>query len=77
MNAQQIFDIIEVYRKLQEVSGFTVSLEKTSILGINSDINLMREIEMMTGIKVVTNLRYLGVQIQPHMLTPKRHHMRL
>ena len=62
-NAQQILDIIEVYRKFQEVSGLTVSLEKTSILGINTDINLMQEIEMMTGIKVVTNFRYLGVQI--------------
>jgi hypothetical protein len=63
MDAQQILDIIEVYRKFQEVSGLTVSLEKTSILGINTDINLMQEIEMMTGIKVVRNFRNLGVQI--------------
>jgi hypothetical protein len=77
MNAQQILDIIEVYRKFQEVSGLTVSWEKTSILGINTDIHLMQEIEMMTGIKVVTNFRYLGVQIHASYVAPKRHHMRL
>jgi hypothetical protein len=59
MNAQQILDIIEVYRKFQEVSGLTVSLEKTLILSINTDINLMQEIERRTGVKVVTDFRYL------------------
>jgi hypothetical protein len=35
-SAQQIANILEVYSKYQEVSGVTVSLQKTSILGNNT-----------------------------------------
>jgi hypothetical protein len=43
-SAQQIADILEVYSKYWEVSGLTVSLEKTSILGINTDPELLRKV---------------------------------
>jgi hypothetical protein len=45
------------------VSGLTVSQEKTSILVINTDPELLREVSRLTGIQVVTEFRYLGVQI--------------
>ncbi len=38
------YDILEVYRKFGEVSGLRVSLEKTAILGINTDPDILREI---------------------------------
>jgi hypothetical protein len=63
-NSQQIVDILEVYRKYQEVSGLTVSLAKTAILGINTDPDLLQEVARLTGIQVVTEFRYLGVQIR-------------
>jgi hypothetical protein len=53
-----------VYRKYQEVSGLTVSLAKTAILGINTDPDLLQEVARLTGIQVVTEFRYLGVQIR-------------
>ncbi len=57
-------DILEVYNKYQEVSGHTVSISKTSILGINTDPELMQEIARTTGIQIVDGFRYLGVQIR-------------
>jgi hypothetical protein len=63
-NAWQIMDILEVYNKYQEVSGHTVSISKMSILGINTDPELMQEIARTTGIQVVDGFRYLGVQIR-------------
>jgi hypothetical protein len=53
-----------VYNKYQEVRGLTVSIAKTSILGINTDLELMQEIARITGILDVNGLRYLGVQIR-------------
>jgi hypothetical protein len=63
-NAQQVIDILEVYRKFQEVWGLTVSLNKTVILGVNTDPELMQEIARMTGIRVVDSFWYLGVQLR-------------
>jgi hypothetical protein len=63
-NARQIMDILEVYDKYREISGLTVSIAKTSILGINTSPELMQEIARVTGIQVVDGFRYLGVQIR-------------
>jgi hypothetical protein len=63
-NAQQVVNILEIYRKFQEVCGLTVSLNKTVILGINTDPELMQEITRLTGIRVVEGFRYLGVQLR-------------
>ncbi len=63
-NARQISDILEVYNKYREVSGLTVSILKTSILGINTNPELMQEITRTTGIQVVEGFRYQGVQIR-------------
>jgi hypothetical protein len=54
---------IDTYKKFQEVSGLTVSLEKTAILGINTDPTFLQEVARATGIQVVSSFRYLGVQI--------------
>ncbi len=62
-NAQQIIDILEVYSKYQEVSGLTVSLAQTSIIGINTDPELFQELTRHTGIQVVREFRYFRVQI--------------
>ncbi len=42
----------------------TVSLNKTVILGINTDPELVQEITRLTGIRVVEGFRYLGMQLQ-------------
>ena len=63
-NAQQVMDILEVYRKYREVSGLTVSLSKTSILGINTDPEILHEVARLTGVQVVTGFKYLGVQLR-------------
>jgi hypothetical protein len=59
-NARQIADILKVYNEYQKVSGLTVSLEKTSILGINTDPEMLREISRLTGIQVVTEFKYFS-----------------
>ncbi len=54
---------MQVYSKYQEVSGQTVSVAKMSILGINTDPELLQVIARISGIQVATGFRYLGVQI--------------
>ena len=65
-------NILDVYKKYQEVSGLTVSLEKTAILGINTDPIFLQEAARVTGIQVVTSSRYLGIQIHPTYAESKR-----
>jgi hypothetical protein len=55
-NVQQIVHILDVYRKYQKVSGLTVSLAKTAILGINTDSELLQEVARLTGYKLLRNL---------------------
>ena len=64
-NSDQITRIFDVYRHYQEISGLKVSLEKTVILGINTNPELLQEIAAITGIKVVTEFKHLGLQIRP------------
>ena len=54
---------MKVYKDFQKVSGLQVSREKTVILGVNTDPRFLQEIGRETGIEVVTQFRYLGVQI--------------
>ena len=60
---EQVKNILKVYEDFQKVSGLQVSREKTVILGVNTDPRLLEEISRETGIEVVTQFRYLGVQI--------------
>jgi hypothetical protein len=61
----QIDRILDIYKKYQEVSGLKVSVEKTVILGINTEPELLQEIAARTGIKIVTEFKHLGLQIRP------------
>ena len=61
---QQIQSILQVYADFAKVSGLKISLEKTAILAINTAPDLLREITELTGIKVVTELKYLGIELR-------------
>ena len=63
-NAQQVQEILTVYSNFQKVSGLKVNIAKTTILGINTPRELLDEIAELTGITVVTEFRYLGLQIK-------------
>jgi hypothetical protein len=64
-DSRQILRILEIYRENQEISGLKRSLEKTMILGINTDPELMQEIATISGIRIVTEFKHLGLQIRP------------
>jgi hypothetical protein len=59
-------DILEICRKFQAVSGWTVSLGKIA----NNDLEREQEVARLTGIQVVTGFRHNGVQVS-------KYHMRL
>jgi hypothetical protein len=40
-DSRQILRILEIYREYQGISGLKISLEKTVMLGINTDPELM------------------------------------
>jgi hypothetical protein len=61
---QQITNIIQIYKDFAKVSGLQISIEKTAIMGINTCPDLLREIAEQTGIKVVTEIKYLGIEIR-------------
>ncbi len=63
-SAQQIVDLLSVYAKFAQVSGLKISIEKCCILGINTNPELLREIEEVTGIPLVEGMRYLGLEIR-------------
>ncbi len=63
-NVQQVREILTVYGNFQKVSGFKVNMVKTSILGINLPGELLDDNAELTGIAVVTEYRYLGLQIK-------------
>jgi hypothetical protein len=63
-NAQQVQEILTVYSNFQKVSGLKVNIAKTTILGINTPRELLDDIAELTGITVVTEFRYLGLQIK-------------
>ena len=60
---QQVVDLLTVYTKFAQVSGLKISIEKCSILGINTNPELLEEIARITGIPVVAGMRYLGLEI--------------
>ncbi len=60
----KLWTFLQVYSKYQEVSGLTVSVAKMSILGINTDPELLQVIARISEIQVATGFRYLGVQIR-------------
>ena len=64
VDPQQIRSILQVFEDFAKVSGLKISLDKTAILAINTDPNLLREITEMTGIKVVTEMKYLGIELR-------------
>jgi hypothetical protein len=41
-----------------------VNIAKTTILGINTPRELLDDVAELTGITIVTELRYLGLQIK-------------
>jgi hypothetical protein len=63
-NAQQVQEILTVYSNFQKVSGLKVNIAKTTILGINTPRELLDEIAELTGITIVIEFRYLGLQIK-------------
>ena len=63
-STQQIVDLLSVYAKFAQVSGLKISIEKCCILGINTNPELLREIEEVTGIPVVEGMQYLGLEIR-------------
>jgi hypothetical protein len=63
-NVQQVVDLLTVYKKFAQVSGLKISIEKCSILGINTNPELLEEITRATGIPVVEGMRYLGLEIR-------------
>jgi hypothetical protein len=63
-NAQQVQEILTVYSNFQKVSGLKVNIAITTILGINTPRQLLDDIAELTGITVVTEFRYLGLQIK-------------
>jgi hypothetical protein len=64
VDPQQIRSKLQVYEDLAKVSGLKISLDKTVILTINTDLNLLREIIEMTGTKVVTEMKYLRIELR-------------
>jgi hypothetical protein len=63
-DSRQILRILEIYREYQEISGLKISLEKTVMLGINTDPELMQEIATISGIRIVTEFKHLGLKIR-------------
>jgi hypothetical protein len=63
VDPQQIRSILQVYVDFATVSGLKISLDKTATLAINTDPNLLREITEMTGIKVVTEMKSLRIEL--------------
>ena len=63
-NPMQIVQILQVYEDFSKVSGLKISIEKTSILAYNTCPELLNSITEQTGIRVVTSMRYLGVEIR-------------
>jgi hypothetical protein len=61
---QQITTNIQIYKDFAKVSGLQISIEKTVIMGINTCPNLLREIAEQTGIKVVSEIKFLGIEIR-------------
>ncbi len=49
------------------VSGLKVNLAKSQILCVNTDPNLIRQLEQM-GVKIVQKMKYLGIQLSTTML---------
>jgi hypothetical protein len=63
-NLQQVQEILTFYDNFQKVSGLKVNIAKTNILGINTQRQLLDDIAELTGITVVIEFRYLGLQIK-------------
>ncbi len=61
---QQITNNIQIYKDFANVSGLQISMEKTAIMGINTCPNLSREIAEQMGIKVVSEIKFLGIEIR-------------
>ncbi len=61
--AQDIMDILEIYTDYSKVSGLNINTSKTVIIVINTDEQLINEIKRKTGIKIVTEMKYLGVTL--------------
>jgi hypothetical protein len=61
---QQITNNIQIYKDFAKVFELQISIEKTAIMGINTCPNLLREIAEQTGIKVVSEIEFLGIEIR-------------
>jgi hypothetical protein len=61
-NSKQVQEIFTVYSNFQKVSGLKVNIAKTTIVGSNTPRQLLDDIAELTGITVVTQFRYLGLQ---------------
>jgi hypothetical protein len=64
-DSRQILRILEIYREYQGISRLKISLEKTVMLGINTDPELMQEIATISWIKIVTEFKHLSLQMRP------------
>jgi hypothetical protein len=62
-DAAHVQEILEVYSDFAKVSGLHLSIEKTVMMCINTDPDLIGEILNLTGIKQVEEFRYLGIQL--------------
>jgi hypothetical protein len=64
-SVRQVVDTLNVYTQFAEISGLKISLEKTSIMGVNTNPAFLEEVSEVTGIRVVNGFRYLGLEIRP------------
>jgi len=62
--SQQVADIIQVYKDYAKVSGLEINVSKTEIMCINTAADLRTQIETDTGIRTVTGLRHLGIELR-------------
>ena len=63
---EDLIIIIEAYEAYAKVSGLTVNIRKSQILFINTDPNLINDVQGL-GLQTVTQMRYLGIQIADNL----------
>jgi hypothetical protein len=62
-NIQDLQAVLTLFDDFYKISGLKLNLSKTEILAFNTDPNLLQEIAARYGIKIVTSLTYLGIDV--------------
>ena len=68
----EIKELLNVYSEYGEVSGLTINVQKSEIMCINTPIELVNDIKKETGIKVMTGMKHLGIEIRENITDTKK-----